>query len=279
MTVLAHARIGIFAKTFPGQTAESVLAAARDAGYGSVQFNLSCCGLPSMPDRLAPEVVAGIAAASAKTGVSIAALSGTYNMIHPDPAVRAQGRARLQLLLSQAHAMGTTLVTLCTGTRDANDQWRGHPENEAPEAWTDLLTEMEQAAAMAEEFQVDLGIEPEPANVVGSAARAARLLREIASKRLRIILDPANLAAGANADQDRIFETAADFLHERIALAHAKDRDAAGEVVPPGQGLIDFPRFFAHLNRVGFSGPVITHGLAAADAPQVARFLTQTLGS
>lgn len=271
--------IGIFAKTFPSPSAEGVLTAAREAGYACVQFNLSCCGLNSMPDVLADAVVAEIAAAAAKTGVSLAALSGTYNMIHPDPTRRAQGRARLRILLSRARAMGTSLVTLCTGTRDADDQWRAHPENDSPEAWADLLTEMEQAAAMAEDFEVDLGIEPEPANVVGSAARAARLLREIPSKRLRIILDPANLAAGVDADQDRIFETAADFLHERIALAHAKDRDAAGEVVPPGQGIIDFPRFFAHLHRVGFQGPVITHGLAAADAPQVARFLTQTLGS
>ncbi|HTI03302.1 MAG TPA: sugar phosphate isomerase/epimerase [Acidisoma sp.] len=272
-------RIGIFAKTFPGQTASSVLTAARDAGYGCVQFNLSCCGLPSMPDSLPAELVADIAAASANTGVTIAALSGTYNMIHPDPMVRAQGLARLRVLLSHARAMGTSLVTLCTGTRDPDDQWRAHPENEAPEAWADLLVEMEQAAAMAEELGVDLGIEPEPANVVGSAARAARLLREIPSPRLRIILDPANLAAGTNADQDRIFESAADFLHERIALAHAKDRDAAGEVVPPGQGIIDFPRFFAHLTRVGFRGPVITHGIAPEDAPQVARFVAQTLGS
>ena len=151
-------RIGIFAKTFPGQTAEGVLTAARDAGYACVQFNLSCCGLHSMPDSLEPETVAAIAAASAKTGVSLAALSGTYNMIHPDPKVRAQGLARLRILLSQARAMGTNLVTLCTGTRDPADQWRAHPENESPEAWADLLTEMEQAAAMAEEFGVDLGI-------------------------------------------------------------------------------------------------------------------------
>lgn len=279
MTGLDHSRIGIFAKTFPGQTAEGVLTAARDAGFTSVQFNLSCCGLPSMPDRLPNAVVAEIAAASAKTGVSLAALSGTYNMIHPDPNLRRQGLARLRILLSQARAMGTGLVTLCTGTRDPDDPWRAHPENVSPEAWADLLVEMEQAAAMAEEFGVDLGIEPEPANVVGSAARAARLLREIPSPRLRIILDPANLAAGTNADQDRIFETAADFLHERIALAHAKDRDAAGEIVPPGQGIIDFPRFFAHLTRVGFRGPVITHGLGPEDAPQAARFLAQTLGS
>ena len=270
-------RLGIFAKTFPGDTAGAVLEAAREAGYACVQFNLSCCGLPSMPDEVPEETVAAIAAASARTGVAIAALSGTYNMIHPDTAVRAKGLARLRVLLSSARAMGTGLVTLCTGTRDPEDQWRHHPENDAPEAWADLLAEMEKAAAMAEEYGVDLGIEPEQGNVVSTASRALRLLRNIPSPRLRIVLDPANMMADPRADQERLYAAATESLGPHIALAHAKDRDAAGAVVPAGQGIINFPVFFAHLGRVGFQGPVITHGLAAGDAPAVARFLAQTL--
>jgi sugar phosphate isomerase/epimerase len=266
-------RLGIFAKTFPGTTAEAVLIAARDAGYACVQFNLACCGLPSMPDDLPPGMTAAIAEASARTGVAIAALSGTYNMIHPDPSVRAQGLRRLELLLSEARAMGTSLVTLCTGTRDPEDQWRRHPDNDTPEAWADLLTEMEKAAALAEAFGVDLGIEPEHANVVSSAASAAQLLRETLSPRLRIVLDPANLVEGADTDQPRLFAEACDLLGDRIALAHAKDRDAMGAVVPAGTGIIDFDAFFTRLAGIGFAGPVITHGLATADAAGVARFL------
>ncbi len=272
-------RLGIFAKTFPGTTAETVLSAAREAGYASVQFNLACCGLPSMPDALSPGVVAGIAADSAQTGVAIAALSGTYNMIHPDAAVRAQGLRRLELLLSEARAMGTSLVTLCTGTRDPMDQWRHHPDNDTPEAWADLLTEMAKAAALAERFGVDLGIEPEHANVVSTAPLAARLLREVASPRLRIVLDPANMVEDAESDQPYLFAEAADLLGDRITMAHAKDRDAAGAVVPAGSGIIDFDSFFTRLAGIGFAGPVVTHGLAASDAVAVARFLRAKIGS
>ena len=42
-------KLGIFAKTFPGTDAATVLAAARDAGYATVQFNMSCLGLAAMP--------------------------------------------------------------------------------------------------------------------------------------------------------------------------------------------------------------------------------------
>jgi sugar phosphate isomerase/epimerase len=81
----------------------------------------------------------------------------------------------------------------------------------------------------------------------------------------------------ADSDQRLLYAEAADLLGDRIAMAHAKDRDAAGAVVPAGTGIIDFDAFFAELARVGFRGPVVTHGLAATDAVAVARFLRQKL--
>ena len=136
---------------------------------------------------------------------------------------------------------------------------------------------MEKAAALAETYGVDLGIEPEHANVVSTAERAARLLRQVPSPRLTIVLDPANMVEDTATDQPRLFAEAADLLVGRIVMAHAKDRDAAGAVVPAGTGIIDFGAFFAALARVGFAGPVVTHGLAAADAAAVARFLSQKI--
>ena len=41
-------------------------------------------------------------------------------------------------------------MTLCTGTRDPEDQWRAHPGNNEPEAWRDLLEAMQSALAIAE---------------------------------------------------------------------------------------------------------------------------------
>ena len=69
-----------------------------------------------------------------------------------------------------------------------------------------------------------------------------------------------------DSDQPHLFAEAADLLAGRIAMAHAKDRDAAGAVVPAGSGIVDFDTFFAKLARTGFAGPVVTHGLAASDA-------------
>jgi sugar phosphate isomerase/epimerase len=62
-------KLGIFAKTFPGTDAATVLAAARDAGYATVQFNMACLGLPAMPDALPPGAAESVAAATLATGV------------------------------------------------------------------------------------------------------------------------------------------------------------------------------------------------------------------
>ena len=267
-------QIGIFAKTFSTTGALPVFNAVRQAGYETAQFNMACLGMPSMPETIAPALADEIAKASAASGVAIAAISGTYNMIHPDPAVRADGLVRLATIIRAAPLMGTRLVTLCTGTRDGKDQWKHHPDNSSKEAWRDLLEELSKAVALAEENGVHLGIEPELANVVSSAEQARRLIDELKSPRLRIVLDPANLFEVAlRHESQSIVAQAIDLLGNRIAMAHAKDRRANGEFTAAGSGVIDFPHFVRCLRSAGFDGPLVTHGLSEQEAPGVAAFL------
>ena len=267
-------QIGIFAKTFSATGALPVLQAVRQAGYEVTQFNMACLGMPSMPETIVPALTDEIAKASAASGVAIAAISGTYNMIHPDPAVRADELARLETIIRAAPLMGTRLVTLCTGTRDSKDQWKHHPENSSKEAWHDLLEEMGKAIVLAEDNGVDLGIEPELANVVSSAEQARRLIDELKSPRLRIVLDPANLFEIALPRESQvIIARAVDLLGDRIVMAHAKDRRANGEFNAAGSGVIDFPHFIDCLHSAGFDGPLVTHGLSEQEAPAVAAFL------
>ncbi len=267
-------RLGIFAKTFPGSEPAAVLGAARAAGFACVQYNMVCSGLPAMPDAVPAGTARAVAEAAGQTGIAISALSGTYNMIHPDPQVRETGLRRLDGLLAAAAVMGAPLVTLCTGTRNPDDPWRFHPENAGPEAWRDLLGEMARAAGMAESHGVMLGIEPEAGNVVDTAASARRLLSEIASPNLGIVLDPANLIEAAPSEAGDVIARAVDMLGPRIVLAHAKDRDSDGAVVPAGCGLVDFGRFIRDLRVAGFDGDLVAHGLTAAQAPAVARHLS-----
>jgi len=148
-------RLGVFAKTFAGREPGAVLAAAAAAGFSAVQYNMACSGLPPMPDAIPEDAAAAVRAAASAHGVAIAAVSGTWNMIHPDIAVRQAGLRRLEVLAGACGTMGVRIITLCTGTRDPADQWRAHPDNGSPEAWRDLLRSLEQAIAIAERHGVD----------------------------------------------------------------------------------------------------------------------------
>jgi sugar phosphate isomerase/epimerase len=272
--------IGIFAKTFAAHGAAPVFAAVKQAGYDAAQFNMACLGLPSMPDEIPAATALGVAAAAKAHGVGISAISATYNMIDPDAAKRATGLRRLAVIAEAAAAMGTGLATLCTGTRDAADQWRFHPDNASASAWRDLLVEMEKALAIAERCNVDLGVEPELANVVSSAPLARKLIDELQSPRLKIVLDPANLFEIATDGERRaLIEQAVDLLGDRIAMAHAKDRDPRGGFTAAGRGVVDFRHFVATLKRAGFDGPLVTHGLSEAEAPSVATFLREIVSA
>jgi sugar phosphate isomerase/epimerase len=269
-------RIGVFAKTFPGNDPETVLRHCAAAGFEGVQYNMACSGLAPMPDAIAPEAAHAVAAAAGRNAQAVFAVSGTYNMIHPDPAVRRAGERRLAVIAAACPKLGTSTVTLCTGTRDRKDQWRHHPENASPEAWRDVLKSFEAAVSIAEAHGIVLGVEPELANVVNSAAAAHRLIAEMKSDRIRIVLDPANLAEKAMPqERRRIIEEAVDMLAGHIVMAHAKDRDENGNVAAPGKGVIDFGHFLSCLRSSGFEGPVVAHGFDAGEAPQVARFLKE----
>lgn len=271
-------QLGIFAKTFAAQGAAPVLKAVHDAGYEAVQFNMACVGLPSMPIEISPEITKEISLASKTFGVSITAVSGTYNMAHPDSAVRSDGLRRLGVIIANAKAMGTSLVTLCTGTRDPDDQWRLHKDNSTPEAWRDMRAEMEKALTLAQSHGVTLGIEPELANIVSDAAHAKQLIAELKSPNLRVVLDPANLfEVESELVRRSIIAEAINELAGDIVMVHAKDRNSVGSFVAPGQGVIDFKFFAQYLKHVGFNGPMVTHGLSELEAPSVAMFLKSVI--
>lgn len=270
-------KLGIFAKTFGGSL-EQAFAAIAAAGFTCTQFNMACAGLASMPDDIPSPVIDAIRHAARAHRVEIVALSGTYNMIHPDVLVRRSGLSRLRTLAAACVRLETGLVTLCTGTRDPLDQWRHHPANDEPSAWRDLITALEVAIGIAEEYDIYLGIEPELANVVNSAPKARRLLDELGSLRLRIVLDPANLfeRLSLKEQRDRV-SAAVDLLGDRMAIAHAKDRWADGRFVAAGQGVLDYDHFIRCLHACGFTGPLIAHGLEAHEAASVSAFLSAVM--
>lgn len=259
--------LGIFAKTFTRSSVEQVLEAVAISGFNSLQFNFACAGLPTVPEPIQPELIQRIQSSLRKTSLTMAALSGTCNLIHPDPKIRAECLARLNYLVSISPQLAAPIVSLCTGTRDPADMWRAHPDNNSTQAWRDLLVSLECILPTAEEYQILLGIEPEPANVINSATSARKLLDELQSPALKIIFDAANLVAVHPAAQhDSILDEATDLLGTDIVLAHAKDLQN-----------LDCSHYLPLLEKIGFRGSVILHGVTELEVPAAAAFLRARL--
>ncbi len=272
--------LGIFARTYARPTLEAVLDAVRAQGLAQVQFNLAGVGLPTVPETLPDDVCQRVHQAMRERGLTMAALSGTINLIHPDLAQRAEAVRRLAGLIKAAPALGTRIVTLCTGSREAANMWRHHPDNDTPEAWADLLASLAALLPAAEAAGVTLGVEPEPANVVSDAPRARRLLDEVRSPALKIVFDGANLAAGhAPGEASRRLRDAAQMLGAEVISAHAKNLNADGHEVATADpaGVLDYDEYLAVLRSFHYTGPLLLHGLPEAAVPESANFLRRKL--
>jgi sugar phosphate isomerase/epimerase len=262
-----EARLGIFARTFRRSTAAEVAAAVRDAGYALGHWNFAAIGLPTLTEDAAEFL--NVRAAFDDVGITIPSMSATFNLIHPDADFREEHTARAARLISHAGALGADVVTLCTGTRDTENMWRGHPDNTSPEAWHDLRAGLDVLLTAAADANVTLGIEPETGNVIRDATAATRLLDEVGEDApIGIIFDPANLLSPATINrQTEILTDAVGQLGPRIVGVQAKDVVESGYSAA-GAGSMDFDMVFRLLAQLA-DVPVIVQDATEDDAARV----------
>ena len=204
-------------------------------GLTHIQFNMSCMGLATLPDRLDEGSCVWIAQSLHERGLTMAAISGTFNMCDPSDSRLENNLRRLDVLAAACRWLDTRIITLCTGTLESHDMWKWHVDNVRKSTWERLIETMRAAVKIADRHEVTLAFEPETHNVVSSVMRARRLLDEIGSPWLKVVIDPANLVHPG--DSGRIlemFNEAFDWLGADIVLAHAKN-PAAIEEFPPAE--------------------------------------------
>ncbi len=266
--------LGIMTRVLCRPGIDAVAEAVSSYGLNAVQLNLQSAGLASLPDELPVETACAIGSAFKSRGLEVSAVSGSFNSIHPDAGVRNEGVRRIALLSSRCRWLGTSIITVCTGRRDAENMWRRHPANDDPEAWRDLVDTIHHLLEATAPSEVTLAFEPETANVVNSAAKARRLIEEIASPRLRVVLDPANLVSPEGlGDTAGVIERAFQHLSPYIVLAHAKDvaaplpGDEDCRRVSAGKGVLDYRLYLKFLQSSGYEGALILHDLEEHEIP------------
>ena len=262
--------IGLMEGTIRRETLRETLDTVAAHGIRHLQYHVST-GTPSFTEiRKELDV----------RQIRISALSGTYNMIDPDVEKRHAGLHKLRYVAEQCEPLGTSVITLCTGSRDPHSMWRAHPDNNSASAWSDLVESMEKALKVAEEYKVTLAFEPEVSNVIDSAQKARRLLDEMQSPYLKVCMDAANIFHKGELPKMReILDEAFALLGDDIALAHAKDLDRDGQAghLAAGTGLLDYDQYLGLLKECGYDGAVILHGLSEEQVPYCVKFLQEKI--
>ena len=116
-----------------------------------------------------------------------------------------------------------------------------------------LKDSVKRMCAQAEKFGVFVGIEPVLAHTLNTPKLAARLLCDVPSPNLMIVLDPINLLSPENIVRQRdIIDECFDLLGDRVVAVHAKDvvlENGAFRRCVIGDGIFDHEYFYKKLNR------------------------------
>ena len=177
---------------------------------------------PTTDEALTPGLAMYMKNVFAKNQVDIAVLGCYLNLANPNPEKLAAITHRYMAHLRFASWLGCGVVGTETGA--PNETYTHVPECHGEEALQTFITNLRPVVKYAEQMGVVLAIEPVWKHIVCNPKRARRVLDEINSPNLQIILDPVNLLDISNyKDQVAIVDEAIELLGPDVAMVHLKD--------------------------------------------------------
>lgn len=200
----------------------------------------------SKPGNMSPGLANAIGEQFDKSGVSISVLGCYVHLFDRNEEQRRQNVNRFKELLRYAKFFGAPIVAAETGRNEGNDY--------TDQDWAVMKQTVEELAEEAEKWGVFVGLEAASDHLIGTAPELARMLGEVPSSNIGVVLDPGNLLTAANfAQQNQVIEQAFELLGDRIIAAHAKDRmmqeDGQLVTVTAGLGMMNYEWYLKLLNQ------------------------------
>ena len=225
-------------------TLEERLKVVREQGFSCAHLALSKVikEFPVDNSSLTPGLAMYLRKLFQKMDIDIAVLGCYLNLAHPDPIQLDKIKNTYLANIRFASILGCGVVGTETGAPNA--EYKYEPACRSEEALQLFINNLRPVVAYAQTMGVILAIEPVRNHIVYDARRAKRVLEEIASPNLQIILDPVNLLGMDNyAQQTEVIEEAIDLLGEATAVIHMKDfivRDNSLVSVAAGSGELNY---------------------------------------
>lgn len=201
--------------------------------------------LSEMTDDRSREIVATYRSRN----IDVVALGVFTNLLEPDDTERAANLAYYERMMQIAALNDIPYLPTESGFIAGQ---RGISADAYEERFSVLVDSLKLLSERAAQYDVCVALEACVLDVVPSAKRAADLITQVDSDRIKILLDPANLIA--NSSEEDMFR----YLAPHVAYFHGKDRklnDAMGRIV--GDGDIDWPLFLGLYHRYTEGTPFI----------------------
>ena len=214
--------------------------------FGAVQFTMADAFPAVKPAQLNQGMAWRLSKAFESRDIQIAVLSCYINPVHPDLDEQEKELACFYRYLEFCRDLKCNYVATETGSKNIDGSF--HPNNHSPQVMGELLESLRRMVAWAGDFGVGVAIEGVSKFVAHSPNVIRKILDQINSAHLRVILDPVNLlepSAGGDIRQQYInlVRESFDLYGDDIIAIHLKDyRVEGGKLVnvPIGTGTAPF---------------------------------------
>lgn len=247
--------IGIRAHDFGKMSSDKLARVTKENGLGSVQLALAKAieGIENPDQDLSEDQVLRIGKSFEDYEVLISVLGCYLNYAGLDAGLR-----RGNLSVFKKHVDYLPLLkgkVVGTETGSLNDDYSWHPDNHTDRAYLTFAKSLEEILTYAQDKKVMVAVEPVYNHIIYSNKVLKRLIDDMQSDYLDIILDPVNLLHMGNHDQVYdVMEEAFDLYGDRIHTLHVKDYNTKNKrinEIPHGHGLMDYKKMmdFVHKSK------------------------------
>ena len=215
--------------TLPGTLAQRLMY-ARQQRFSCAHLAMSKAvpgfAMADAPALLTEELAEQVRADFEAQDMACAVLGCYLNLADPDPERRERTQAIYRAHLRFSRMMGASVVG--TETPANRESTFEVPAPESEEAFRLFIDSVRPVVRFAEEEGAILAIEPVATHIVSTPERAERMLDELNSDSVQIILDAVNLLCPANEERaQEVIDEAIRRLGDRAMVLHMKDYQMA----------------------------------------------------
>jgi len=179
-------------------------------------------------------------------GLNVAVLGCYINPVEADVESRKRQLIRFDNFIGYCKDFNGGVIGTETGCRGSLE------ETHSDETYREFLNSMMPLVQKAESKQVQIGIEPVWQFTIYSVEMLEKMIKDIDSENISVILDVANIMHSENFDkQDYIINSAFEKFGDRIKAIHLKDyyiNDGKKSFAPAGLGCLNVDLIFKNIS-------------------------------